>query len=507
MSASFSEPTVCDHAWVLGEEFGSAEWVNPDGVIIGLGIAGCVCAVAQVVIIMVRKNMTSLAHRGLQAVAVADFFSSLWWAVLAPSKTHHDTYISHESSCRLVEWARVSVQFSALFWMFMLSLLVLLDAYNFYSFGIVSRTAMGFLIFAALSGPAIAMMMIGAWRFTSPCPSSAHDETDMSHFAHSVLTVTAITFIIVSVCVLGGILVKYGKNRGGVWPHRLFAMAVSIAVRGLPGIMQVVGWWGLTCGDSWAQFISVASPLLPVVNFLVYFCRKDIYTRAPQGSVGTSKVGTPRTSISQYSHATPQMNGSVACDSNANTIAGRSSRFNQTCTPQSNPAEMDDASSVPSSLLNLPLKVQQAHLDLLWGCTTQIIMVEKKSHRIVFAPPDSSDGESSYVIFKKKKLTVEICTKPWQHNRGNYTTTIYQKKKKKGVGHPSGVYVRYVRLLIRLTPAWFTLPIPLVTIFVHQRGESVTSLEATAFTKGKLGTPNHRRFWPKGVIGESRASN
>ena len=432
-AAGAGAESICTHAWVIGEEVSNGDFVSPT-LYVGFSIAGVVFAVAQIAILTFARGMNTLAHKIVQAVAFADLLGCVWWIVFAPHERHDSVY-KHDASCQLVEWLRVSLHVSAMFWVFMQCLLVAFNSYNFYSFGVVSRHLIGLYIFFIMAVPTGLTILIAAWRFSSPCPSSLRENTDLAGFSHNTLNVTSIAWFVLSLIFVVGVLIKYSAKRGGASWWRLAATIVSLGVRAVPGAMGFVEWSGGSCNSVWSQFVSVAFPLLPVLHFFAFFVRRDIYSRVQASACeGTaSKHGTPHTSFSQYSHhtgLTSTPGSSVAPSHTHRDIAVDA--IHATISTQDDDMDTsahddDDASPLmhrpPSSsdvhdrrsILDMPLKVQQAHLDFLWGISTQAIMVEKKSRRIVFAAADSDTYVTSKGKEKKKRDQCALHNTTTQH--------------------------------------------------------------------------------------------
>eukprot|EP01060_Flectonema_neradi_P034544 TRINITY_DN6080_c1_g1_i1.p1 TRINITY_DN6080_c1_g1~~TRINITY_DN6080_c1_g1_i1.p1 ORF type:complete len:383 (+),score=32.58 TRINITY_DN6080_c1_g1_i1:72-1220(+) len=346
----------CRSGWEFGE-MTVPSWLYSE-VYMALAVLGIMTAAAQIATSF-HVGMRTLAHRGLQLIAAADMIICLWWLIVARhtvgmsnrGSSNETSWYSDETRCRVIESTRLTVESAAIIWTCLLCVLVFLSSTNFYKFKNVPRRYLKLYAFFFFFIPAVECGIMIWWKAKSSCTEAEHTDGQVELFAEKFLSILFIMCFTVSIGTVGFVYVKFRSKRSGVLP-RLLYLPVSMILRGLVPLMTFIGWFHVSCSINWAGAWGIVMPLLPTLNFLVYFARKDVY-KILKGDV-------PKTTDGDESE-NPYPGGSVASDH--------------------------------TSYLDLPVATQQIHLDLLWGESNQVFLIEKGSRR----RHRSSAGSSIYI--------------------------------------------------------------------------------------------------------------
>eukprot|EP01064_Diplonema_japonicum_P014377 TRINITY_DN2198_c7_g1_i1.p1 TRINITY_DN2198_c7_g1~~TRINITY_DN2198_c7_g1_i1.p1 ORF type:complete len:395 (+),score=14.72 TRINITY_DN2198_c7_g1_i1:41-1186(+) len=354
----------CNQAWQYGETE-MPSWVH-DEMYMALAGIGFIAAALQVATSWL-KGFRSMAHKGLQLIAAGDMVLCLWWIVVARHTVGdgHSWY-SKEGTCRFMETIRISTEVCGVFWTAMLCYLAALDACHFYRFEVVPRQILKAFVALFFIVPLIQVTLVVWWKLKSPCPSQETSTTEEA--AEHVLTIFyLVLFTTASICCVY-VFTNFRSKRTGVAPRILF-LPLSIALRGVAPLLTFYGWLRLSCTHDWAGLWSVVSPLMPMFNLVVFFCRTHTLQLL---SAKTDPLLEP-TNVSRQT-PTPNYN---TCSSSA-------------------PASHSEVNSDRTSILDLPLRIQQMHLDFLWGVSSQVLLFERRVRNKGIHRGRSSAG-SSYI--------------------------------------------------------------------------------------------------------------
>ncbi|KAJ9449853.1 hypothetical protein DIPPA_09081 [Diplonema papillatum] len=358
----------CRAGWLYGQT-SVPSWA-PSSVYEPIGAVGALCALVQVLSAL-HPAMRSLAHRGLQLLALSDFVQALWWCVVArhslgsadtdtpfdaeQNETRADTlgsnWYSREESCRLLEFARLSSAHVGIVCVAMLCLLLAASSHSFYNFRVLSRRRTVGFATALTILPIAVVCNAAAWRQLTPCPVNGLDPTE-KWFEH-VSAVVYLTLTFAAFASIASVWWCYCSKRSGAVPRLLF-LPLSLVLRGMVPLMTVAGWFGGSCPECLAGVHAVVVPALPVLNFLVFFCRRKVWYWVWYGYPVCPEAATP------LLHA-------------------------QDCSPS--PARVptiprSEVGSERDSVYNLPSTLQQMYLDFLWGFTSQGFLMQKRSRRL-----------------------------------------------------------------------------------------------------------------------------
>ena len=323
----------CRSGWEFGE-MTIPDWLYSE-VYMALAVIGIMSAAAQIATGF-HIGMRTLAHRGLQFVAAADMVICLWWLIVArhtvgmSSRGSTNSWYSDSTRCRIIESTRLTFESAAIIWTCLLCVLVFLSSTNFYKFKNVPRRYLKLYAFFFFFIPALECGVMIWWKVKSSCTDAQHTDGQVELFAEKFLSILFLMCFAVSLGTICFVFYKFRSKRSGVLPRILY-LPISMILRGVVPLMTVIGWFHVKCSRNWAGSWGIIMPLLPTLNFLVFFARTDVYRILKGDAPKTTTEGDD----DDHRHGS-----SVASDH--------------------------------TSYLDLPVATQQVHLDLLWGESNQV---------------------------------------------------------------------------------------------------------------------------------------